>query len=151
MTSVKAYTAHPVAVPAAGEPHFAVLAGKLMQEIRDTFAAEDWGGLRQSHFRLLSNVPRDGISITELGERLGMTKQASGQFVTQLIGTGHLEARNDPHDGRVRVVVRTALGDRTVKATNARILRIERKWAKVVGPARYAEFRQVLKELTGNL
>jgi len=32
MTSVKAYTDHPVAVPAAGEPHVAVLAGKLMPE-----------------------------------------------------------------------------------------------------------------------
>lgn len=151
MISVKAYSPRPVAVPAAGEPHFAVLAGKLMQEIRATFAAEDWGGLRQSHLRLLSNVPADGISITELGERLSMTKQASGQFVSQLIGTGHLESRTDPHDGRVRVVVRTSLGDRTVKAANARILRMERKWAKAVGPARYAEFRQVLQELTENL
>jgi DNA-binding MarR family transcriptional regulator len=150
MTSVKAHSARHVAVPAAGEPHFAVLAGKLMQEIRATFEAEDWGGLRQSHLRLLSNVPRDGISITELGERLSMTKQASGQFATQLIGTGHLEARTDPHDGRVRVVVRTTLGDRTVKAANTRILRIERKWAKVVGAERYAEFRAVLQELTAN-
>jgi DNA-binding MarR family transcriptional regulator len=149
MISVKTFSGHPV--PAAGEPHFAVLAGLLMHEIRATFAAEDWGGLRQSHFRLLSNVPRDGIRITDLGERLSMTKQASGQFVTQLIGTGHLEARTDPRDGRVRVVVRTALGDRTVKAVNARILRIERKWAKVVGPARYADFRQVLQELTESL
>ena len=149
MTSVKAHSGS--GVPPAGEPHFAALGGKLMQEIRDTFAAEDWGGLRQSHLRLLSNVPREGISITDLGERLRMTKQASGQFVTQLIGTGHLQARTDPHDGRVRIVLRTALGDRTVKAANARILRIERKWAKAVGPARYAEFRQVLKELTANL
>ena len=89
MTSVKAHSGTG-AVPAAGEPHVAILIGALMEEIRDTFAAEDWDGLRQSHFRLLSNVPRDGIRITDLGERLGMTKQASGQFVTSLVGTGHL-------------------------------------------------------------
>lgn len=149
MTSVKARSGR--GVPNVDEPHVAQLMGALMQEIRSTFAAEDWGGLRQSHFRLLSNVPRDGIRITDLGERLGMTKQASGQFVSALIDTGHLAARPDPHDGRVRVVVRTALGDRTVKAFNARILRLERDWAKVVGPARYADFRQVLHELGENL
>jgi DNA-binding MarR family transcriptional regulator len=145
MTSVKALSAP--AVPAAGEPHVAVLVGVLMQEIRDRFAAEDWGPLRQSHFRLLSNVPREGIRITDLGERLRMTKQASGQFVSALVDTGHLEVCPDPHDARVRVVVRTALGDETVKAFNARILRMERKWAKAVGPERYAEFRRVLQDL----
>jgi DNA-binding MarR family transcriptional regulator len=150
MTSVKAVSRRRAA-PGIGEPHVAVLMGALMEEIRATFAAEDWGGLRQSHFRLLHNVPRDGIRITDLGERLGMTKQASGQFVSALIDTGHLAARTDPHDGRVRVVVRTPLGDRTVTAFNARILRLERAWAKVVGPARYADFRQVLEELGENL
>lgn len=138
-------------VPAAGEPHVAILIGALMQEIRDTFAAEDWDGLRQSHFRLLSYVPPDGIRITDLGERLGMTKQASGQFVTSLVGTGHLATRHHPHDGRVRVVVRTALGDATVKAFNARILRLERRWAKAVGPERYADFRRVLQEVGESL
>lgn len=148
MTSVKARPGR--GVPSVGEPHVAVLMGALMQEIRETFAAEDWGGLRQSHFRLLHNVPPEGIRITELAERLGMTKQASGQFVSALIDTGHLAARTDPHDGRARVVVRTALGDRTVKAVNARMLRLEHAWAKVVGSSRYADFRQVLQELGEN-
>jgi hypothetical protein len=33
----------------------------------------------------LHNVPPEGIRITDLGERLGMTKQASGQFVSALM------------------------------------------------------------------
>jgi DNA-binding MarR family transcriptional regulator len=134
-------------VPAAGEPHIAVLAGELMRQIRDTFLAEDWGGLRQSHFRLLSCVPPEGISVTDLAARVAMTKQGCGQFVSHLRGTGHLDVIGDPADRRVRVVVRTPLGERTVKAVNARILRIERSWAKRVGRERYAEFRQVLRDI----
>lgn len=145
MTSVKAKSG--TVSPGAGRAHVAVLMGQLMQEIRDTFLAEDWDGLRQSHFRLLSLVPAGGIRITELGDRLGMTKQASGQFVSFLTGTGHLETRPDPGDRRARVVLRTALGDRTVRDVNARILRIERTWARAVGPQRYADFRRVLEEL----
>lgn len=45
------------------------------------------------------------------------------------------------------MVRRTPLGDRTVAAVNARILRIEREWAHRVGPRRYADFRAVLREL----
>ena len=128
--------------------HVPQLVGKLMFEVRDTFAAEDWGGLRQSHFRLLTYVPRDGISVTELAQSLRMSKQACGQFVTQLEATGHLAIRADATDRRVRVIVRTALGDRTLKASNARIRRIEREWARRVGVDRYATFRAVLEELS---
>ena len=147
MTPVKGVSRGPV--PAAGEPHFAELAGELMNVIRHTFAAEDWQGLRQSHFRLLSYVPPEGISVTDLAVRLGMTKQGCGQFVQQLTGSGHLEVRADPDDRRVRLVVRTPLGDETLRAVQARILRIERGWARRVGRERYAGFRAVLRELNG--
>lgn len=147
MTSVKGVSRRPV--PAAGEPHFAELAGELMNVIRQTFAAEDWQGLRQSHFRLLSFVPPEGISVTDLAVRLGMTKQGCGQFVQQLTGSGHLEVRADPDDRRVRLVARTPLGDETLRAVQARILRIERGWARRVGRERYAAFRAVLRELNG--
>ena len=130
------------------EPNVLQLVGKLMFEVRDTFAAEDWEGLRQSHFRLLTYVPRDGISVTDLAQALRMSKQACGQFVTQLAATGHLAIRADATDRRVRLVIRTPLGDRTLKAVNARIRRIERSWARRVGPDRYATFREVLEELS---
>jgi DNA-binding MarR family transcriptional regulator len=129
------------------ELHVPQLVGKLMLEVRDTFGAEDWDGLRQSHFRLLSSVPRGGISVTDLAQALRMSKQACGQFVTQLEATGHLAIRADATDRRVRLVLRTPLGDRTLKAVNARIRRIERAWARRVGADRYATFRQVLEEL----
>ena len=145
MTRVKPVVRPPV--PDHVDRHVAVLAGRLMSDIRDVFAAEDWDGLRQSHFRLLANVPPDGITVTELAELLQMTKQAAGQFVTQLESTGHLETRADPADRRLRVITRTALGDRTTKAVTARIRRIERGWARRVGEERYALFRDVLTEI----
>ena len=129
------------------DPHVAVLLGKLLLEIRAAFAGEDWGGLRQSHFRLLSQVPPSGISVTDLAVLLGMTKQAVGQFVTLLVESGHLEVRDSPADRWVRLVVRTRLGDDTNRAVTARIRRIERQWARRVGPERYAAFRDVLETL----
>ena len=130
------------------ELHVPQMVGKLMFEVRDTFAAEEWDGLRQSQFRIIANVPRDGISVTELAQALRMSKQACGQFVTQLQTTGHLAIRADATDRRVRLVIRTPLGARAHKAANARIRRIEREWARRVGAERYATFREVLEELS---
>jgi len=124
--------------------HVAVLMGELMLQIREIFAAEDWQGLRQSHFRLLSMIPEHGVSITELGELLGMTKQGCGQFVAFLADSGYLLVTENPDDRRVRLVQRTALGDRTVQAVDKRIYRIEQQWAEQVGARRYATFRRVL-------
>src|SRR3954452_123182 len=87
-------------LPATRGQPLPALMGELMRQIRDTFATEDWEGLRQSHFRLMSQVPREGISVTDLAVRIGMTKQGCGQFVQQLTGTGHLEIGADPRDGR---------------------------------------------------
>jgi DNA-binding MarR family transcriptional regulator len=133
---------------ASKEQHVLMLMGLLLNDVRATFAAEDWGGLRQSHFRVMTSVPADGISITELGERVGMSKQGCGQFVRHLVETGHLKVAIDPGDRRTRIVLRTPLGHRTVRRVTARILRIEAEWTERVGSRRYATFRRVLEQLT---
>jgi DNA-binding MarR family transcriptional regulator len=132
---------------AADERHAALLMGLLMREVREEFAAEDWQGLRQSHFRVIFSVPPSGVSITELGELVGMTKQGCGQFVTQLVDSGHLKIERDPADRRTRVVKRTALGNRTVHRVTGRVRQIERAWADRVGVERYRSFRDVLEQL----
>ena len=129
------------------ELQVALLMGLLFREISTTFAEEDWDGLRQSHFRVISAVPEGGISVTELGDRLGMTKQGCGQFVTQLEQTGHLRTEADPADRRVRRVHRTPLGHETIAAVTGRMLRLEDHWADIVGERRYRTFRKVLEEI----
>ncbi len=128
-------------------PHIAVLADRLLREVKHALSGQDWGGLRSSHFRLLSTVPPSGSTITELSAHLLMTKQAVGQFVKQLRGTGHLDVEADPLDRRRHVAVRTPLGDRTVLAVDEAIAQLEDEWAQRVGAERYAVFRGVLLEL----
>jgi DNA-binding MarR family transcriptional regulator len=125
-----------------------LLMGLLFREISATFASEDWDGLRQSHFRVISGVPPEGISVTDLGIWLGMSKQGCGQFVTSLVESGHLTVEQGATDRRVRLVRRTPKGDRTIKAVTRRILAIEDDWADRVGERRYRTFRRVLEELT---
>lgn len=131
-------------------PHVAALMGELLAQIRAVFATEDWNGLRQSHLRLLSTIPGRGVSITDLGEMLRMTKQGCGQFVAFLAESGYVEVAENPDDRRARIVRRTALGDQTVQAANDRIAGIEQQWAQTVGERRYATFRRVLIQLSAD-
>ncbi len=139
MTSVKGFPAEELHVP--------LLMGLLFREVRDVFADEDWDGLRQSHFRVISAVPPEGINVTDLGERVGMTKQGCGQFVTTLVASGHLRVEQDPADRRIRWVRRTPEGNRTIAAVTRRMLLIEQGWAERVGEWRYRTFRAVLEEI----
>lgn len=131
----------------SGEPAVDLM-GWLLKEVSRTLAADaSSGGLRSSHYRLLRAVPREGIRMTELGERVGMTTQGSGQFVKALTETGHLSVEVDNADRRSRVVVRTVAGDRAVASIGRRIKAIEDGWGRRVGASRYDAFRAVLSEL----
>lgn len=138
-------------LPAETDMHIAVLAGRLLEMVRASLTAGDWGGLRTSHFRLLSVVPSTGATVTELSRLLLMTKQGVGQFVSYLQSTGHLEVRTDARDRRRRIVVRTALGDDTVTRVGAVIATLEHEWSERVGVDRYQGFRGVLQEIVGDI
>ena len=121
-----------------------MMMGQVLKQVSRQLAAD---GLRASHFRLLTEIPPSGTRITELSERLGMTKQACGQFVRHLDVTGHVRVEVPADDRRSRMVVRTPLGDRAAQMFATRVADIEAEWVSRVGPRRYAAFRSVLTEL----
>lgn len=130
------------------EQHLLHLVDGLMEHVRRELAGQDVPGLRPSHYRVLGQVPPEGVSITELAAAVRMTKQGCGQFVTQLTESGHLVVEPDPHDARVRLVRRTPAGESATRDLVRRVERIEADWTSTVGPRRYATFRAVLEELS---
>jgi DNA-binding MarR family transcriptional regulator len=129
------------------ERHVMLALGNLMAESRALVLAEGERGLRPSHHRVIGHVPPEGITVTELSERVGMSKQGIGQFVTQLTESGHLTVTGDPEDRRIRVVRRTATGDAAVRRLSGLLDELEAGWANRVGTRRYNEFRAILDEL----
>jgi DNA-binding MarR family transcriptional regulator len=121
------------------------LFGRLRAEMDDGTL----GDLRMSHVRVMSGVPPEGINVTDLSALAGMSKQGCGQFVTQLVETGHLRTGPHPDDGRVRLVFRTAEGDRFMTGVYAALARIEERFSSQVGERRFATFENVLAELAG--
>ena len=133
------------------EQHVLLALGNLMAESRELVLTEGEPGLRPSHHRVIGHVPPEGITITDLADRVGMTKQGIGQFVTQLTESGHLAVTLNPEDRRIRVVRRTAEGDRAADRFAGLMDSLERTWARRVGVRRYADFRAVLDDIAAGL
>lgn len=130
------------------EAHVLQALGHLMDESRRRMLGRDDVRLRPSQFRVIDSVPVDrGITITELAERVGMTKQGIGQFVTQLTQDGFLTSSTDPDDRRARIVRRTPLGDQAIHHLAVMLRGLEHEWAERIGKRRYRAFRAALDEI----
>jgi DNA-binding MarR family transcriptional regulator len=103
-------------------------------------------GLRSSQLRMLSLTPVDGMRVTDLAERVGMTKQALGEFADDLEERGLLETVRDPADRRVRILRPTRRGRQAVEAGEQMIGEVEARWRERLGPRKWDQLRTLLVE-----
>ena len=66
--------------------------------------------IRSAHTALISHLGNDGICLSELALRSGITQQATGKLVKELERCGYLRRDIDSHDRRARIVRLTELG-----------------------------------------
>jgi DNA-binding MarR family transcriptional regulator len=59
---------------------------------------------RVAHTTLLPHIDLDGTRATEIARRAGVTKQAVGQLVDELVAIGMLRRDPDPQDRRAQLV-----------------------------------------------
>ncbi|WP_164473708.1 MarR family winged helix-turn-helix transcriptional regulator [Gordonia insulae] len=131
-------------------PHAAQLLGAALGELRASFPAEDWDGLRPSHFRILEVVERGGMRAVDLAAELGMTKQGAGQHVAYLTDRGFVRQQPDPDDRRARRVELTDRGAEFLGRLHRRLAAIESGWTRRVGREDYATFRRVLASIAAS-
>ncbi|MBO0831500.1 MAG: MarR family transcriptional regulator [Actinobacteria bacterium] len=65
------------------------------------------GDLRPVHGMIFQIAQGEGVTSTELADRLGVTKQAAGQLVTDLEKRGYVSREEHPQGGRRRLIVLT--------------------------------------------
>ena len=66
--------------------------------------AQGLDGVRATHTALLPHIDLEGTRLSELARRVGVSKQAVGQWVDELEAMGGLTRAPDPHDKRARLV-----------------------------------------------
>jgi DNA-binding MarR family transcriptional regulator len=76
--------------------------------------------VRQAHGFVLRALHERPLSLTALAELLGVTKQAAGQVVDEMVELGFVDRRPDPHDRRAKLLALTRRG----RAARARALEV---------------------------
>ena len=128
------------------------LLGLSFQELTAAFVAEldaaGYDDLRPVHGYALQVVTHaQDITTSELGEQLGVTKQAAGQLVDRLVARGYLERAPHPQGGRRRRLVLGARGARHLRDAGAILHRVEAAMLAAVPVEHRAALRSALVAL----
>ena len=107
--------------------------------------------LRPAHAGLFPNIDLEGTRLTELARRLGVTKQAVGQLVTDLESLGVLERLDDPADGRAKLVRFTDKGLKAVHQGLSVMRAIEGEIERRLGADRMRALHDALADLVDEL
>jgi DNA-binding MarR family transcriptional regulator len=81
-----------------------------IDELHRRLAERGHPDVRPAHGYAFQAVGSSGTTAGELGVRLGVTKQAAGQMVDELVRLGYVTREADPDDGRRRLVRLTPHG-----------------------------------------
>ena len=103
--------------------------------------------LREAHAQLFPHIDLEGTRLTTLAERLGVSKQAVGQLVEELVGFGVLVRAPDPTDGRAKLIRFREDGPHTL-VEGMRLLReVDAQIEGVIGQEAGAQLRAHLVAL----
>ena len=118
-----------------------------VQELQGRMADAGHGAIREGHGCVFGFVHPEGSRLTDLAERAGLTKQAVGEVVDDLVRLGYVVRAPDPTDGRAKLVRLTEKGEEALALGNRIFDDIERRWAQQLGEDRMAGLRETLEEL----
>ena len=103
--------------------------------------------VRPTHGCVFRFVHDDGMRLTELASKAGLTKQSVGEIVDDLTGLGYLERFPDPTDKRAKLIRLTAKGLDAQRIGFASFFKLEDDWAEAFGADRIGALRSLLEEI----
>jgi DNA-binding MarR family transcriptional regulator len=122
----------------------------VRDRIEDDLRARGFEDIGAAHLAVLQWPSPRGVRVTTLASRARMSRQAMNYLIRELEGTGYLERRRDPSDGRARMVHLTKRGEAAIRSIRASVRRLEREWERDLGARRFAQFLSALVELSSS-
>ncbi|HEX6240134.1 MAG TPA: MarR family transcriptional regulator [Polyangiales bacterium] len=107
--------------------------------------------LRRAHTGLLPHIDLGGTRVTDLADRLGVSKQAVSQLVDDLEGWGVVTREADPDDARARRVVFTPRGRAGLLEGLAVLRTLEAELTRAIGAPAMQGLREGLLALHDRL
>lgn len=137
-------------VPGAGfELPLLLFAGfrSLIDDLHRELAEQGHPEVRPAYGYALQAVGRDGATASEIGRRLGVSKQAAGKTVDRLEGLGYVERADDPQDGRRKLVRLSPRGIDVLVRSAEGFDRLRAQWVRALGAERVAALESDLRAM----
>jgi DNA-binding MarR family transcriptional regulator len=107
--------------------------------------------VRPAHTALFPHLDFDGIRLTDLAAKIGVTKQAVGQLVDDLAALGMVERVRDPDDSRAKRIRFSRRGHAALMHGLGVLVEIQDTLAAVVGARRMRDLHETLQRMIAAL
>jgi DNA-binding MarR family transcriptional regulator len=105
----------------------------LIDQLHGELARHGHPDVRPAHGFAMQAIGRDGATATELGRRLGVSKQAAGKTVDRLVELGYAQRAADPADARRKLVRLTPRGLDALARSAAVFEQLRARWVDRLG------------------
>jgi DNA-binding MarR family transcriptional regulator len=123
----------------------------LIDELHAELARRGHPEVRPAHGFALQAIGTDGASASDLGRRLGVSKQAAGKTVDNLVRLGYAERVDDPADARRKLVRLTPRGVDVLICSGEILDGLWARWAGKVGADRLGDVEVTLRAVAGEV
>jgi DNA-binding MarR family transcriptional regulator len=121
----------------------------LIDELHRRLADRGHPDLRPVYGFALQAIGRDGTTTSELGRRLGVSKQAATKTLGRLAALGYIDRAADPDDARAVRVTVTERGLDSLRASAEIFEDLRRDWIRVLGQDRVTALEDDLATVVG--
>lgn len=117
----------------------------LIDRLHEELARQGHPEARPAHGFAMQAIGTVGVTASELGRRLGVSKQAAGKTVDRLARLGYVERVADTADARAKVVRLTPLGLDLLSRSAAIFDDLRAEWVRSLGADQVAAVESALR------
>jgi DNA-binding MarR family transcriptional regulator len=117
----------------------------LIDRLHEELARQGHAEARPAHGFALQAIGPSGTTASELGRRLGVSKQAAGKTVDRLVRLGYVERVASEADARAKVVRLTPLGLDLLNRSAVIFDQLRAEWVRALGAEQVAAVENGLR------
>jgi DNA-binding MarR family transcriptional regulator len=117
----------------------------IIDELHAELGRHGHQDMRPAHGFALQAIGFSGATATEVGRRLGVSKQAAGKTVERLEALGYVRRASDGVDRRRKLVRLTPRGIEALTLSAAIFGDIRARWARALGQSRVDDLEAALR------
>jgi DNA-binding MarR family transcriptional regulator len=117
----------------------------LIDQLHAELGRQGHPDVRPAYGFAMQAIGHNGATASEIGRRLGISKQAAGKTVGRLEHLGYAERVDDESDGRRKLVRLTPRGIDSLVRSAAIFDDLRAQWARTLGAKRVRELEEALR------